>query len=122
MEIDKHELIDALERSILFNTLSNTATFFDFSPNELSMYAQGQDIGEGTELIACTYSGSLSKVAMPTKNALEIITHFVSDRLTFSFINETEPCRITGKDDPQYVVYTMPVEVADDVYYTEVSI
>lgn len=122
LEIDKHELTDALDRIFLFNTLSNTATFFEFSPDELSMYAQGQDIGEGTELIVCSYSGDLGKVAMPTKNTLEIISHFASDNLTFSLINETEPCCITGKNDPQYLVYTMPVEVTEDVYYAEVDI
>lgn len=121
LTIDKHEMTDALNRIFLFNTLGNSAAFFDVSPTELSMYAQGQDVGEGSELITCEFAGDLGKVAMPTKIILEVISHFTSDALKFSFINTTEPCCITGQEDTGYLVYTMPVEVVEDVYYAEVE-
>lgn len=119
LEVSRHELTDALDRINIFNTEVNKATFFDFAPEELSLYCQGQDVGEGTELIVCKYAGELSRIAMPTKVILEILSHFTSDNLTFSFVGGAEPCRITGKDDPNYMVITMPVEITEDTYYEE---
>lgn len=117
--VDKHELTDALDRIYLFNTEANKATFFDFGPEELSLYCQGQDIGEGTEQIGCQYNGELSKIALPTKVILDILGHFNSDSLTFYFAGATEPCKIVGKDDPNYMIITMPVEITEDTYYSE---
>ena len=117
--VDKHELTDALDRIYLFNTEANKATFFDFGPEELSLYCQGQDIGEGTEQIGCQYNGELSKIALPTKVILDILGHFNSDSLTFYFAGATEPCKIVGKDDPNYMIITMPVDITEDTYYSE---
>lgn len=120
--VDRHELTDALERIFVFNTDSNKATFFDFGPEELSLYCQGQDVGEGAELISCQYNGLLPRIAMPTKVILEIMGHFTSDSLTFAMVGTAEPCRITGKDDPNYMIITMPVEITEETYYTEEEI
>lgn len=117
--VDRHELTDALDRIFIFNTEANKATFFDFGPEELSLYCQGQDVGEGTEQIAGQYTGELTRIALPTKVILEILGHFASDSLTFSFVGAAEPCRITGKDDPNYMIITMPVEISEDTYYSE---
>lgn len=122
LTIDKHELTDALNRTLLFNTPANRGTFFKFSSTELAMQAQGQDVGEGSEVLTCAYDGSLTNVAIPTKDILEVISHFTSDKLIFSFISTTEPCCITGSDDHGYLVYTMPIEVVEDIYYTEVKL
>ena len=43
----------------------------------------------------------------------------MSDSLTFSFVGPSEPCRITGKDDANYMIITMPVEITEDTYYSE---
>lgn len=53
---------------------------------------------------------------------MDILGHFSSDSLTFSFVGQTEPCRITGKDDPNYMIITMPVEITEDTYYSEEEI
>lgn len=117
--VDRHELTDALDRIFVFNTEINKAAVFELGPEELSLCSQGQDVGEGREQISVQYNGTLSKIAMPTKIILEVIGHFVSDTLTFSFVGPSEPCRITGKDDPNYMVLTMPVEVTEAIYYSE---
>lgn len=122
LEVDRHELTDSLERIFVFNTEVNKATFFEFGPEELSLYCQGQDIGEGKELISCRYTGELSKIALPTKVILDIMSHFTSDTLNFSFVGVTEPCRIIGKDDPNYMVITMPVEISEVTYYSEEAV
>ena len=120
--VDRHELTDALERIFVFNTEAHYSAFLDLGPNELSLYCQGQDVGEGAEQISCQYSGTLSRIALPTKVMLDIVGHFNSDSLTFSMVGPVEPCRITGKDDPNYMIITMPVEITEETYYSEEEI
>ena len=62
LEVDRHELTDALERIFVFNTELNKATFFGLAPEELALHCQGQDVGEGRELIGCRYSGRTNAV------------------------------------------------------------
>ncbi|MDO4768600.1 MAG: DNA polymerase III subunit beta [Pseudomonadota bacterium] len=122
LEVDRHELTDALERIFVFNTELNKATFFDLAPEELALHCQGQDVGEGRELIGCRYSGGLEKVALSTKIMLEIMGHFTSDTLNLAFVGASEPCRITGKDDANYMIITMPVEISETTYYSEEAV
>lgn len=120
--IDRHELTDALERTSIFNTDTNKATFFDFAPEELSLSSQGQDVGEGKEQIGAQYTGELQQIALTTKDILDIVAHFVSDSLTFDFVGPLAPCRITGKDDANYMIFTMPLEISEHIYYNEETI
>ncbi|MDY0276240.1 MAG: DNA polymerase III subunit beta [Desulfomicrobium sp.] len=119
--VDRHELTDALDRIFIFNTEANKATFFDFASEELSLSCQGQDLGEGKEQIGAQFSGELKQIALTTKGILDITSHFVSDSLTFDFVGPAAPCRITGKDDPHYMVFTMPLEISENIYYNEES-
>lgn len=121
LTIDRHQLTDALERIFVFNTEANKAVFFDFTPQELSLSCQGQDLGEGKEQMAAEFTGELKQIALTTKGVLDILSHFVSDTLTFDFVGLAAPCRITGADDPQYMVFTMPLEISENIYYTEES-
>ena len=119
LEVDKHSLVDALDRIQIFNTDSNRSVYFELKETELVLYSQGQDIGEASEMIAASYSGELERIAMPTRVIMDILSHFESDRVRFQFSGSFEPCRIEGDGDPSYMIITMPVEVTEDTYYTE---
>ncbi|HKK32794.1 MAG TPA: DNA polymerase III subunit beta [Desulfomicrobiaceae bacterium] len=119
LEVDKHALVDALDRIQIFNTDNNRSVFFEMKETELALCSQGQDIGEASEMITARYAGSLERIAMPTRVVMEILSHFQSDTVRFQFSGSFEPCRIEGDDDPSYMIITMPVEVTEDTYYTE---
>jgi DNA polymerase-3 subunit beta len=119
LEVDKYELTDALERILLFNTQSSRSTYLHFSPNELGLSCHGQEFGEGLEIIGAQFQGDLDMIAIPTRILLEIMSHFTSNTITFQLAGPLDPCKITGPDDPDYFVITMPVEITEDTYYTE---
>jgi DNA polymerase-3 subunit beta len=37
----------------------------------------------------------------------------------FEYTNTNGPCRITGEDDPDYLVIIMPVQLDEETYYTD---
>ncbi len=119
VELDRYEFTDALERILLFNTESSRSVYLHFNPTDLGLTCHGQEFGEGSEVIAATFKGDLDMIAIPTKILLEIMSHFKSTRITFQFAGPLEPCKVTGPDDKDYFVITMPVEVTEDTYYTE---
>ena len=122
LELDKFELMDSLERISIFNTDNQICTYFVFDNGELTLFAQGQDIGEASELLSVTFQGSLQKVAFPTKKLLEILSHYNSGIILMKIMGELSPCVITGTDDRDYLTIIMPMEITEETYYTEENI
>jgi DNA polymerase-3 subunit beta len=119
MSIDKEELLDSLERILIFNTETQRCVYFVFDNSELVLYGQGQDTGEATETISINFDGRLEKILFPTKNLIEILQHFNSSTLLFTFTSSEGPCKILGEDDEGYIVVIMPVAIQEETYYTE---
>ena len=122
MLVDREELIDSLERISLFNTETQRCSYFVFQGPEMVIYSEGQDTGEGTETLNVDYNGDLEQIIFPTRNLIEIVSHFQSPQIRFEFTDQSGPCRVTGENDPDYFVIIMPVQIEEETYYTEEEI
>jgi DNA polymerase-3 subunit beta len=119
MRVDKEELLDSLERLLIFNTETQRCSYFVFDDQELIIYSQGPDTGEATESLPIEFEGQLDKIIFPTKNVIDVLNHFRSPVVEFEYTNNNGPCRITGEDDPDYLVIIMPVQLDEETYYTD---
>ena len=119
LTLNRGELMDSLERIGIFNTDSNRCTYFLFSPGEVVLYSQGQDVGTATESLPATFQGDLQRIAFPTKNLVEILSHFSSDEVSFTLTGAEAPCGIAGAVDPNYDVIIMPMMIQEETYYAE---
>jgi len=123
LTIDRLECIDALERVAIFNTDNNRCAYFLFDgPTELSLKSQGQEAGEASETLECAFSGSLDKVAFPTKDLTDILGHFESPRVTMTLTGAEGPCGIVGENDASGLVIIMPMKIVEETYYSEEDI
>ena len=123
LTIDRLELMDALERVAIFNTDNNRCAYFLFDgPGELSIRSQGQEAGEASETLECAFSGSLPKVAFPTKDLTDILGHFHSARVALTLTGAEGPCGIAGEDDADCLVIIMPMKIVEETYYSEEDI
>lgn len=113
------ELMDSLERISIFNDESNRCAHFMFSENELTLYSQGQERGTGTESVEARFTGSLEKIAFPTRVMIEVLSHFNSKEARFTLTGGEAPCGITGTEDPNYLVIVMPMKIQEETYYSE---
>ena len=66
-----------------------------------------------------SYNGSIGRIAFPTKNLMEILTHYQSGELTLTLTGAEGPCGINGTEDPDYTVLIMPMKIAEESYYEE---
>jgi DNA polymerase-3 subunit beta len=108
-----------LGRVFIFTTDNDRCTYLDLAESELSLTAQGQDVGSADERLDVNYQGNIAKIAFPTRNLMEVLGHFTSARVTLNFTAVEGPCGVSGKDDPEYTVIIMPMKIADVSYYEE---
>jgi DNA polymerase III subunit beta len=121
--IDRLELMDALDRVAIFTTDNNRCAYFIFEgPGELSLRSQGQESGEASETLDCTFTGSLPKVAFPTKDITDILGHFHSAKVSLTLTGAEGPCGITGEEDADSLVIIMPMKIVEETYYSEEDI
>ncbi len=65
------------------------------------------------------FSGDLKKIAFPTRNLIEILNHFQSEKVTFRLTGAEGPCGVIGADDSDYQVIIMPMKIVEETYYSE---
>lgn len=119
LDVNREELMDSLERILIFNDESNRCAYFMFNPTELVLYTQGQEKGTGSESLEALFTGSLEKIAFPTRNLIDMLSHFESDKVTFTLTGTEAPCGINGPDDRDYLVIIMPMKIQEETYYSE---
>ena len=119
LKLSRKDCLDALDRISIFNTESDRCTYFELSSAEAMLSAQGQDTGSANESLEVSYNGSIGRIAFPTKNLMEILTHYQSGELTLPLTGAEGPCGINGTEDPDYTVLIMPMKIAEESYYEE---
>ena len=119
LDVDRKEFIDALGRLSIFATDNDRCTYLDIAETELTLTAQGQDVGSADERLEVNYHGDIAKIAFPTRNLMDVLGHFTSAHVRLSLTAVEGPCGVSGKDDPDYTVIIMPMKMTDSTYYEE---
>lgn len=119
LDLDRKEGMDALGRILIFNTESDRCVYFDLARDEARLSAQGADVGSAQESLEVRYDGSIGRIAFPTRNLMDVFSHFVSPRVGMTLTGPEGPCGIRGAEDPDYTVIIMPMKVSEAAYYSE---
>ncbi len=117
LTVNRKDIFEALERLLVFNNEHNRCTYFDMSSNELLLSSTANDVGSARESLDVEYSGGIQKIAFPTRNVIEILSHYKSEKITFTLTGSEGPCGISGPDDADYMVIIMPMKIVDSNYY-----
>ncbi len=119
LKLNRKDCMDALTRLQIFHSDNNRCAYLHLAANEVTMTAKGQETGSASEYLEVVYEGSLTRIAFPTKNLIDIMNHFQSAELTLTMTGAEGPCGIAGDDDPEYTVILMPMKITDETYYSE---
>ena len=119
LDLDRKEGMDALGRILIFNTESDRCVYFDLARDEARLSAQGADVGSASESLEVRYDGSIGRIAFPTRNLMDVFSHFISPRVDMTLTGPEGPCGIRGAEDPDYTVIIMPMKVSEAAYYSE---
>lgn len=119
IRVYREEMLDCLERIALFTTDEFQSTHFKIFDDYIFLDYQGQETGEAYEEISAEISGEVNEITLATRHLITILNHFQSEKITFSLCSKSDPCFITGDEDPGYTCITMPVTIEEETYYTE---
>ncbi len=119
LSFTRTEMIESLDRIMIFNSDTNRCVNFVFNGPELTLFSQGQDVGQASESIPVDFSGDLEKIAFPTRNLIEILGHYTSDRVNLTLTGSEGPCGIRSEQDKDYLVIIMPMKIVEETYYKE---
>lgn len=122
LTLQRKEAEEALERLMIFVSENNRCTYFSLSGKEAVLSSNGLEVGSATETLEAEYDGDIKKIAFPTRNLLEIMSHYQSGKLTMILSGTEGPCGIKGSDDPEYTVIIMPMKIVEETYYQEEKI
>lgn len=119
LTVNRKEIMEALDRLLIFNSENEKSALFEFSGSELILSAHGHQLGSAKEYLKVDFSGDIEKIAFPTKNLLDILSHYTSEKITFTITGTETPCGISGEQDVQYTVIIMPIKMATVSIYAE---
>lgn len=119
LSVDRPELLQTLDRIAIFNSENNRCVNFSMADGVLTLFSQGQDVGQASESLPAEFGGALDKISFPTRSLMDILAHFGSAKARFSLTGSEGPCGITGSEDPDYLVVIMPMKVVEETYYNE---
>ncbi len=117
--INRKDLMDTLERILIFSTEFNKSVVFELQEEEIRLDSSAVETGEANEILQCKYQGDIKEVVFNIKNLLDILGNFRSEEINMSLAGQVRPCKITGEGDPNYFAITMPVQIKEETYYTE---
>lgn len=117
LEVDRREMMDCLGRVQVFNTPAESGAIMQLSQSELTMSAQGSEVGSAKEKLEASYAGTVDRICFPAKSLFEVASHFSSARIKMRFVSNEGACEVTGPDDMDYLVVIMPIRIAAQSYY-----
>lgn len=117
----RQEAAEAYARLLVFYSEQDRAVNMELKPEELTLLVRAGEVGSARESLEVEYKGDIDRIAFPTKDLVEIFSHFVSDDINMVFSGIEGPCGITGsgEGDKDYIVIIMPMKVPNGAYYSE---
>ena len=124
LHMPRTELQAALARAVLFQDAAVKGiigAFFKLDADTVST-EKTSDSGVANESIplAKPYTGNCTTIGLAAQGVQNLLDHFTSETVSLALSDNPEsPVFITGENDPNYTVITMPMKVHTGVYYTE---
>ena len=76
-------------------------------------------MGSACENLEVTFRGDVRRIAFPTRNLMDVLSHFSSAQVRMIMTGAEGPCGIRGEEDLDYTVIIMPMKISETTYYSE---
>lgn len=109
--IDRHSLINAMKRMILFTEDRFNAVRFHLEKDTLMLSSESMDIGNAKDILNVVYDGIIMNIGFNGKYFVEAMQVMGSDQVNVYINSEESPCLIVGDDDKGYMSVIMPMKI-----------
>ncbi len=111
VRVNRTELIDSLQRALLFSPTQNNAIRIAFEDDKLELVAQDIDYNmSAKEVVACEHVGDNIVIGFNGSSLINILGHFASDDVLFNITDEKHAVLIYPNDSNVLAV-VMPMMI-----------
>ncbi len=113
MQVDRKGLLSALERVAVLADQHNNVVKLTSDPaaGQLSISADAQDVGSGSEAIGAQVSGDAIQIAFNVRYVLEGLKAMGSEQVQLQCNAPTTPVVLAPQDDSSFTYLVMPVQI-----------
>ena len=113
LKVDRKGLVSALERVAVLADQHNNVVKLTSDPaaGQLSISADAQDVGSGSEAIGAQVSGDAIQIAFNVRYVLEGLKAMGSEQVQLQCNAPTTPVVLAPQDDSSFTYLVMPVQI-----------
>ncbi|QNG29046.1 DNA polymerase III subunit beta [Synechococcus sp. LTW-R] len=113
LQVDRKGLLSALERVAVLADQHNNVVKLTSDPaaGQLSISADAQDVGSGSEAIGAQVSGDSIQIAFNVRYVLEGLKAMGSEQVQLQCNAPTTPVVLAPQDDSSFTYLVMPVQI-----------
>ena len=113
LQVDRKGLLSALERVAVLADQHNNVVKLTCDPatGQLSISADAQDVGSGSEAIGAQVSGDAIQIAFNVRYVLEGLKAMGSEQVQLQCNAPTTPVVLAPQDDSSFTYLVMPVQI-----------
>ncbi|KIX14505.1 DNA polymerase III subunit beta [Dethiosulfatarculus sandiegensis] len=109
--VNRQAFSDVLKRVALLATDRFQGVALEFKEGLLEVQSQNPELGKASESLEMDYDGATLKVGFNAKYFLDICNAMKSEEISLAFIDEQNPCLVSGEGDPGYLSVVMPMRL-----------
>lgn len=107
------DLINAVKRVSVMSTEKTKAIVIEFTSGKAVLNSRDKEIGEATEEVDVTYTGSGLTVRLNYQYLLEALESIEDEKVVFDMQTHLSPCIIKQESDPDSLCIIMPMRVQE---------
>lgn len=109
--VNRKELEEAIKRVSILVENKFKKIILDFSENKLTVYTQNNDLGEGVQVLECSYTGEPVVCAMNYMYLLDPIRVMESESVNIEFNESSRPFVVKPEPERDYLHVIMPMNL-----------
>ena len=109
--VNRQAFADVLRRMAIMSTDRFQGVRLDFKTGLLEVVSQNPDLGEAREALELDYEGEGLNVGFNARYFLDLCAAMRSEEISLGFVDEQNPCVITGEADTGFLSVIMPMRL-----------
>ena len=111
IKIKKDFLLNGMKKMTILSDESYKGVKITLEGNNMELVSSNPDLGDALENLEVAYEGELIEMGFNAKYFIDTLQAIESDTVQLGFIDNSNPCLITGDDDKGFLGLIMPMRV-----------
>lgn len=112
IKIDRGSLLDGMKKMSIISTETYKGVKLIFQNNTVELKSENPELGEAQEVINISYDGEYIELGFNPRYFIDVLQSMDSEEIIIEFIDNSNPCKITGEKDEGFLGLIMPMRLS----------